>query len=433
MDVALVLTVVAIFGAIIFLLSMGIWVGLAIGAVGISLVIGVVKMPEIIGPIIYNSLSSYVLSAIPMFVFMGEIIQQTGFSGRLYEGVSKWTRVLPGGLVHTNIFSCAFFAAINGSSVATAAAIGTVAYPEQEKRGYNKRLVLGSLAAGGTLGPMIPPSMAMILYGAFVNEPVGKLFIGTAIPGVLMAIMFMIYIYIRFRLDPSLGPKSERITLSYFGNAVRAWVDVWPIALLALIIFVSIYGGFMTPTEAAAISAFVALCIALAFRRLTFNALKGAALKAIDITALCFLIIISAKILATALAMLMIPKQLAAMAGVSGLHPMLIWTLIIVMYLILGCFMDGLSMLFLTLAVVYPLMMSLGFDGIWLGVTVMKVIECGQLTPPVGMNLYVIQGISKQPFEEVVKGSFPFFLLLLGLIVLCTAFPQLALWLPGTM
>lgn len=433
MDLSLTWVIVIVFSLIIVVMATGAWVGLAIGAVGIFAMTFLLKSPGLMSDIIYNSLSSYILAAIPMFIFMGEVVLLGGLSKRLYSGVSEWTAIIPGGLVHSNIVSCAFFAAISGSSVATAATVSTVAYPEEEKRGYEKKLVTGSLAAGGTLGPMIPPSTSLIIYGAFVGESVGKLFIATIIPGVMMAVMFMIYIYIRFMLDPSLGPKRQPITRSYFLNAIHAWKDIWPVALIALVIMVGIYGGFMTPTEAAAVSSFIAICLCFVFRHMSFKLLRSAALKALGIASMAFLIIVSAKILSSALSMLMIPRQLCMMVEASGLHPLVVWGLVSLVYLFLGCFIDGLSIMLLTLPVTYPLMMNLGFDGIWFGIVMHLTLEWGMITPPMGVNLFVLQGMTGVSFGDVLKGATPFCLIMIGLLWVLTFFPQLSLWLPSTM
>jgi len=433
MDISIAWIVIILFGGVIILIGLRMWVGLALGAVGVAGLIYLVGAPQLIGDILWHGISSYTLAAVPLFIFMGEIVLGGGFSKRLYTGVSRWTGTIPGGLTHSNILSSALFAAISGSSVATVATIGTIAYPEQKKRGYNTRIVTGSLTAGGVLGPMIPPSIGMILYGATCNVSVGKLFAGTAIPGIIMALMFMTYIYIRFRLDPSLGPKAEPISWSYFGKAIGAFKDVWPVLLLIGLIFGGIYGGFMTPTEAAAVSGFVAMCLAAAFGSLTFNIVKEASIKALRTSAMIFLIMASAKVLGFTMSMLMIPKQLCAMVEASGLPPLAIWGFLILVYLFLGCFMDGISMFFLTIPVVFPMMMNLGYDPIWFGVILWKVLEVGLLTPPMGLNLYVCQGVTKAPFADIVRGSVAFFILIIVLVGLVTAFPQLATWLPSTM
>lgn len=433
MDISIAWVVIILFGGVIILLGCRMWVGLAIGAVGAAGLMYLVGTPLLIGNILWHGISSYTLAAVPLFIFMGEIILGGGFAKSMYTGISKLTGVIPGGLTHSNILSCALFAAISGSSVATVATIGTIAYPEQKRRGYNTQIVVGSFTGGGVLGPMIPPSIGMILYGATCNVSVGKLFAGTAIPGFIMALTFMVYIYIRFLLNPSLGPKTERMSWGYFGRGIGALKDIWPIVLLIGLIFGGIYGGFMTPTEAAAVSGFVAMCLAAGFRRLNFDVVKEASIKALRTSAMIFLIMASAKILAYTMSMLMIPKQLCEVVQASGLSPLAIWGLLILVYLFLGCFMDGISMFFLTIPVVFPMMMNLGYDPIWFGVILFKVLEVGLLTPPMGLNLYVCQGVTKEPFANIVRGSVPFFILIIGLVGLLTAFPQLATWLPSTM
>ncbi|MBA7690622.1 C4-dicarboxylate TRAP transporter large permease protein DctM [subsurface metagenome] len=280
---------------------------------------------------------------------------------------------------------------------------------------------------------MIPPSLHLILYGSFCSISIGKLFIATAIPGIIMALIYMSYIGVRFLLHPSLGPKRKAMTLRIFRELISSLRDIWPVLLIMGTIFGGIYGGFMTATESAAVSGVEAILLAAIFGRLNFTVLKEAAFKALEITAMCFLIVVSANMLGTSLALLRIPAQLCAIIAASGLDPLVIWGLVIVMYLILGCLMCVISMMFVTLPIVFPLMMGLGFDPIWLGVVLGITLETGLLTPPAGMNLFVIQGVSKVPFMEVVKGSFPFFLLMLCNIALVTFVPQLATWLPSTM
>ena len=432
MDISLGPLVVILLVGVIILLGSGLWVGLALGAAGLVMFVFLAGGTGI-GSLIAQTLNSYTMSAIPLFVFMASLLLMSGISDRLYTGLSRITVTLPGGLVLTNIAACAMFAAVAGTSTATAAAITTVAYPEQNARGYNERLVVGSLAGGGTLGPMIPPSITMILFGYFCGVSVGKLFIATAIPGIIMASLFAIFVSVRFLLNPSLGPKREAISPRIFKEAILMLRDIWPVLLIIVIIFGGIYGGIMTATESAAISAVVAIFLAAIFRLLSFSKLKEAAFSALQVTAMAFLIVVSANCLGTTLALLRAPAKVVELIATLDLNPLIIWGFIVVMYLILGCFMCVISMMFVTLPVVFPVMMGLGFDPIWLGVALGITLECGLITPPVGMNLFVIQGISKVPFMEVVKGSAPFFLLMLGNIALLTFVPQLATWLPSTM
>jgi len=420
-------------GGVILMVGTGMWIGLALGVAGLVGIIFLAGAQPTVSAVIVKTLNSYTMAAVPLFVFMAELVLMAGLSQRLYRGLSRLTTFLPGGLTQTNIVASGMFAAVCGTSTATAATITTVAYPEQKAHGYNQRLIVGSLAAGGTLGPMIPPSITMILYGYFTSTSVGKLFIATAIPGIIMALIYMVYIGVRFLLTPYLGPRREAMSLRIFREAVSSLRDIWPVLLIICTIFGGIYGGFMTATESAAVSSVEAILLGAIFRRLNFTVLKEAAFRALEITAMCFLIVVSANMLGTSLALLRIPAQLCTAIAASGLDPLVIWGLVIVMYLILGCLMCVISMMFVTLPIVFPLMMGLGFDPIWLGVVLGITLETGLLTPPVGMNLFVIQGVSKVSFMEVVKGSFPFFLLMLCNIALITFVPQLATWLPSTM
>jgi len=420
-------------GGVIIMVGTGMWIGFALGTVGLIGLIFLAGAGVSISAVVADTLNSYTMAAVPLFVFMGELIFISGLSKRLYGGISRVTAMLPGGLIQTNIASCALFAAVCGTGMATAATITTVAYPEERARGYNERIIVGSLAAGGTLGPMIPPSIIMILYGFYCSVSVGKLFIGTAIPGIIMALIYMIYVGVRFLFNPSLGEKRESISPRIFKELALCVFDIWPFLIVILVIFGGIYGGIFTATEAAAVSSVVVIIIAAAYRKLSFAVLKGAALRSLEVTAMAFLILVSANILASSLALLRIPSQLCAMIAATGLDPLIIWGFLIIMYLILGCLMCVLSMMFLTLGIVFPLMMSLGFDPIWFGVVLGITLETGLVTPPVGINLYVIQSVSKVPFMEIVKGTFPFFLLMLVNIALVTFFPALATWLPSTM
>jgi len=421
-----------VFIAVTVLLVTGMWVGLSIGILGLVMLLWLANANAgAVGEIMWVTLNSYILAAVPMFVFMGGIVLKSGMGDRLYTGATKLTRFIPGGLIQANIVSCAVFAAICGSGVATTATIGTVAIPEQKKRGYARRIVLGSITAGGTLGPMIPPSIGMILYGAYINYSVAALFIGTTIPGIIQALLFMIYIYIVFKIRPSTGPPQERFSKSYFLQAISAFKDMWPVGVIMFIIFGGIYGGVMTPTEAAAVSGFVAVCLAAIFKKLNIQMLKEASLSALTVTAMILLIIVSAKVLGNALSLLMIPRQLIKLVEASGLSPLQVWGVLVLVFLVLGCFMETLSIFFLTIGVVYPLMMSLGFHPIWFGVVFHITLEAGLLTPPFGVHLFVCQNISKEPFMEVVRGSFPFFLIMVVNIILLSFFPILTTWLPS--
>lgn len=424
--------VVAVVLTLVLLLS-GLYVAFALGGAGIFGLEIFADKADLIGAIVYNT-STYALSAVPLFIFLGQIFLHAGLGSRLYRGVSQWTRIIPGGLTQSNIASCSIFAAISGSSVATAATIGTVAFPEQQRRGYSPSLVTASLAAGGTLGQLIPPSMVMIVYGSFVSVSVGHLFAGGVIPGLILSLMFMIYIFFITIINPSLGPPREKFRPRYFLEALVALKDIWPMLLVIILIMGSIYSGIMTPTEAAAASAFVALILAAAFGNLNFSILKKSALGAVQTTAYLHIILIGGKILSYSLALIKVPALLSEMVVQAGLSPLEVWLVLIVLYIILGCFMDGLTMMILTLPVTYPLMIDLlHFDPIWFGVMLVMLGECALITPPVGVNLYVIQGVSKVDLMTIVKGVIPFVLIILAGVALFTFVPELVLYLPRQM
>ena len=388
-------------------------------------------LPRTIGITSFNLTYNFVLTAIPLFIFMGEIILRTGFSGRLYRGLSRWFQLLPGGLLHSNIAACGLFSAVSGSSVATAAAIGTVALPELEKRKYDGKLATGSLAAGGTLGPLIPPSIAFIIYGVITETSIVRLFMAGVFPGLLLAGLFMAYIGMRVVINPSLVPKDEPVSWS---QRLRGTIEVVPIVCLMLIVLGGIYAGVMTPTEAAAVGAFGALLMAAAFRTLSWSVLRDALIETARSTAFIMFIIVGAMLLGVVLANLRIPGALADMVLAAPLTPLMVMLLIYAIYFVMGIFFDGISMMIITLPVIFPVVVALGYDPVWFGVAFVIIMEVGLLTPPVGLNLYVIHGIAKhRPFSEVAIGSAPFFVAMLVSLAIVHAIPALSLWLPSVL
>ena len=425
-----------IIALLFILLGSGLYIGLGLAAVGIFGFELLSNLGQTTGAVLFNSLYSFPLSAIPMFLFMGQIVLRSGLSGRLYRGVAQWTRIIPGGLLHSNIASCSIFAAVSGSSPATAATIGTVAIPEQEKRGYDITMMTGSLAAGGTLGILIPPSINMIVYGAFVGASVGRLFAGGVIPGIILAIMFMFWIAFAALRNKTLAPPPERIKAPrYFLDAIIAFKDVWPMITIIVLIMGSIYGGIMTPTEAAAASAFLALILAAGFRKLNYTVVKDSALNTLKVSAMVFLLFIGANLLGNGLSMLRIPTRIFEMISHLGLSNMQVWLGVVILYIIMGCLMDTLAMMLITLPVTYPLMVSLcGFDPIWFGVQLVILCEIGMVTPPVGINLFVIHGIAPQAkMRQIIVGILPFFVCMVLGLVLYTLVPDLILFLPNSM
>jgi tripartite ATP-independent transporter DctM subunit len=401
-----------------------------VGFVGLFFLLGG-RAPISSGLIMWHTAADFVLVAVPMFIFMGEILMNVGLAKRLYAALGPLLGRLPGGLLMSNIGSCALFAAISGSSLATAATIGTVAIPTMEERGYDRGMIVGSLAGGGTLGILIPPSIVMIIYGALASESVGRLFMGGVIPGLISAGFFMLYIMIRVRLKPRLAPREE--TAITIVGLRRLLTDVLPLLGLMFLVLGSIYLGVATPTEAAAWGAAGAICLGLGYRKLTWRMVKEGALSAVQTTSMILLIMIGASLVSYVLANLAVPRQLAAAVLSLGIGKLWVLTLLCLLYLVLGCFLDGSSIMILTLPVIMPLMRSLGFDGVWFGVVLTILLEIALLTPPVGMNLYVLQKISKADFPQLVRATIPYWIIDLGVIALLTACPALVLWLPGKM
>lgn len=417
------------------LLIGGVWIAFAVG-VGATItlwpVLGV-KTLSLIGIQAWDTTTSFVLVAVPLFVFMGEVISGARLVDRLYAGVSRLISGLPGGLVQTNLFACSIFAACSGSSLASAATMGRMAYGEQVgRRGYEPRLVLGSVAAGGTLGILIPPSIFFIVFAAIADESVGRLFLGGVFPGLVAVSLFMTYVAIRALLDPKLVPRGaveidQRFTL---GQRLRGALEIWPFLLLIFAVLGSLYGGVATPTEAAGVGATAALLIALGYRTLTWQGLTTACLGTVRTSAMLFSIIISAKLMAIALAYYGVPVMMQKFAVSLG-SPYLLLLIISAIYLFLGTVFEDFSLMIILLPFMLPMIRAAGFDTVWFGVFMTVLLQAGLLSPPVGLNLFVIQGVTGAQLSEVVWGSVPFLVLLLAVGVFLVVFPPLALWLPS--
>jgi tripartite ATP-independent transporter DctM subunit len=383
-----------------------------------------------LGEIVWQNGIEYVLVAIPLFIMLGEILLRAGIAERMYNAMVQWLSWLPGGTMHSNIGSCAVFAASSGSSVATAATVGTVAYPEVARRGYNEPLFLGTLAAGGTLGILIPPSISLIIYGLLTDTSVPQLYLAGFIPGVLLASMFMMTVIVAVLYRPSWGGSSVE----------TSWPARWrslPSLLPPLFIFVvvvgSIYAGFATPTEAAGVGVVAALILAAAFRSLNLAMLREVFEGTLKTTAMIMLIILAALFLNFVLGMIGMTAQLVSFIQDLGMTPMQTLWVFIVFYLILGCFMETLSMLITTTPLIAPILIAMGFDSVWLGIIVTLLLETALITPPVGVNLYVVHGIRKGgSMNDVIIGSLPFVATMFLMIVILIYFPQLALYLPTT-
>lgn len=406
----------------------GLWIAIGMGLVALIALYFFGTSPFLITYQPYIVSESFVMTAIPLFIFMGAILQYCGAADLIYRGASRWLAWAPGGLFHSNIGACSLFAAISGSSVATLATIGTMALPALRKRGYDEKLALGSLAAGGTLGILIPPSITMIVYGYIGEVSVGRLFAGGIIPGVILSGLFMTYIAMRALRNPQLAPREERFSLK---NLMLGFFDLWPVFVLMFIILGGIFTGFASPTEAAALGASGALLIALGFRRLTWQNLLDSVKGAVRVTCMLMFIIIGASMLGSALARLGTARAMATL--LTGLDVPLIGVIlaVVVFYLVMTCFVEGLALIVITTPVFLPALTAIGVDPIWYGVLLVVLVEMGLLTPPVGLNLFVIQGMARAKFTTVVRGTMPFFFVQMAGLTLIIAFPKLVLWLPS--
>jgi tripartite ATP-independent transporter DctM subunit len=420
-----------IVGILVALLLGGMWVPFAIGVSGlisIYLVDGWIGM-NALGLVSWGSVNSFTLTAIPLFILMAEILLHGGVSQRFYQGLTVLVRGLPGGLMQTNIAGCAVFAAISGSSVATAAAIGTVALPQLEKRGYDRRMAAGSLAAGGTLGILIPPSIAMIIYGTFTEVSISKLFAAGFIPGIVLALLFMLFIGVRAWLRPEVAPRDEdKPTLRM---KLSALIELIPFIVLILSVLGSIYAGIATPTEAAAVGCSVAVVIATIWGRFRLAELNAALTSTIRVSCTLIFIVFNAMIFAYAVENAGIGTNITNWFISLELNRYTFFFFLIVMYAILGCLIDSIGMIVLTVPLLFGSIVGYGFDPVWFGVVLVLVLELGMITPPFGINLFVIQSISKWPLGEVVRGSVPYWGIILAYVAFLTVFPEFVTWLPA--
>ena len=429
MEDPIVIALVTFMLALVFV-GLGAWVSLSLALAGLTGFAVFRGNVDIASNVFFDSTNSFTLTAVPLFIFLGEILLRCGASETIYRGTSRLFSWAPGGLLHANTASCALFAAVSGSSPATAATIGTVAIPALEKRGYDTSLTLGSLAAGGTLGILIPPSINMIVYGMLADASVGQLFMGGVVPGILLMLLFMAYIGVRSASNKALAPTEEAFSLK---GVLVGLLDLWPAVFLGVIVLGGIFVGLVTPTEAAGLGAFGALVIALGMRQLTWENLKSALANTLTLSCMVMFVYVGAMVLTSFFGVMGVSKAIAEIVMTSQLGTFYILMAVYVLYLVLGCFLDGISMMVLTVPTVVPILETLGFDRIWFGVILVVLCEIGMITPPTGLNLYVIQGISGRSLGEVVRGVVPFFVLMLVGLGLFTAFPALIMWLPTMM
>lgn len=415
------------------LLSMGVWVGVALTGVGILTLELFRHMPveKLLAQTVSNVSMSPELVALPLFILMGEILFRTKLSKLLFDGLSPWTRHIPGRLLHTNVLGCTLFAAISGSSAATTATVGRITFKELTSRGYDPRIAAGSLAGAGTLGFLIPPSTLMIVYGVLAQVSVLKMFMAGIIPGLLLALAFMVYVAVYALLNPAQLPKDN--TRTTLRELVVGLLQLGPVVLLIGFVVGSMMFGVATPTEAAAMGVLGALLICVLQRCFTWRGLWEALMGAMQTSSMIGLIIIGAVFLSVAMGYLKVPATIAAAIGGLGLSPFALIMLLIAFYVILGAVLEGMSIIVMSLPITLPLITAAGYDPIWFGVFLILVVEMAQVTPPVGFNLFVLNGLSGMSLSTLARAALPFFLILVGFTVLITVFPDIVLYLPRTL
>lgn len=412
----------------ILALSVSVTAGLALLAAVLTTFFTPIPLERMIGEVAWQSMASEKLVAIPFFILLGELMLRSGIAERMYAALVEWLSWLPGGTMHANIGACSLFAASSGSSVATAATIGTVSLPEIEKRGYNERLFLGTLAAGGTLGILIPPSVALILYGVLTETSIPRLYLAGMMPGIVLALLFMTFIAACVIFKPSNG--GEKVQTSW-SRRIQALPDLAPPLMIFAVVVLTIYAGIATPTEAAAFGVVAALVLAASRRRLSIPMLKEAIEGTMRTTAMVVAIILTALLLNFVLTFLGISKAITDSVIDLNLSPVTFMLVLVLFYLVLGCFMEGFSIVLITVPIIVPLVVAMGYDPIWFGIILTLLLEAALITPPIGVNLYVVQGVRKGgSIMDVIVGAAPFVGIIFLMILLLMAFPQVALWLP---
>jgi C4-dicarboxylate transporter DctM subunit len=423
---------ILVFILLIGLILCGMWVQFAVASAGLAYIVFIKGFSGLkaLGIVSWGAANSFTLAAIPLFILMAEVLLAAGLSGRLYSGVAPFVRRLPGGLLHTNIVGSGIFAAISGGSSPTAAAMSTVAIPELSSRGYDKRLVCGSLAAGGTLGILIPPSITMIIYSTFTETSVAQLFSAGVIPGILLAGLYILFIAARVKLNPTLVPSDPKNCVDE--DLWRATLDVFPFGLLIVVVLGSIYGGLATPTEAGAVGVLGSIMIAAGYGRLSVALFDQALSKTLVMTGNILFVVFASMIFAYGTALSGAGEELVNYLQEINISRWLFLVVVMVLFGVLGCFMEGLGMIAIIIPVLFPALLALGIDPIWFGIFVVILIELGQLTPPLGVILFVVAGSSSDvTVEDVIAGTVPFFSMILLFLILMIVFPEIALFLPS--
>ncbi len=420
-------------GILLLLLGTGIWVGISL--IGVSIIGMLMYTTRPVGDAmaltIWSASSSWTLTALPLFIWMGEILFRTRLSENLFRGLAPWMQHLPGGLLHVNIAGCAIFAAISGSSAATVATVGKMSIPELRKRRYPERMIIGTLAGAGTLGLLIPPSIILIIYGVTINESIAKLFIAGVLPGIMLALLFMSYVGVWGLIKGR--QLDEGAEVPTWSARLRALVELLPVVLLITGVIGSIYLGLATATEAAVLGVIGALILSYLQGSLTRASFTESLLGATRTSCMIALILAGSSFLSLAMGFTGIPRGLANWIASLDLLPLTLIAALTVFYIILGCFLDGISAVVLTMAVIEPLVRQAGFDMIWFGIYLVVVVEMAQITPPIGFNLFVLQGMTGRDMDFIARAAVPMFLIMIVAVTLLVAVPGIATFLPDLM
>ena len=433
MESELLLMSLVVFGSLFFLLAAGVWVGFSLFIVGFIGMTFFSSLPagNNMASSVWATIEKWEYVALPLFILMGEILYRSGISEKLFKALVPWLYRLPGGLLLMNIVSCTLFAAVSGSSAATTATVGRITLAEFDKLGYDRSLSMGSLAGAGTLGFLIPPSLIMIVYAILAEVSIGKMFMAGVLPGLLLSGVYSAYIIYRGIKNPEIAPRGQ--DAYSWSDRIVGLKDLAPTLILILMVLGSIYGGYATPTEAAALGVFGALIFAILNRQMTgtifFECLKGA----VKTNAMIMLIVVGAGFLSRAMGFLGIPAAITQTITQMNLSPYMLMLLLGLVYIVLGCLLDGFSIVVMTLPIALPMVIQAGFDPIWFGIYLILMVEVSQITPPVGFNLFVIQGLTGDPIMTIARYALPFFFLMLLTTAILTVFPEIALYLPTLM
>jgi tripartite ATP-independent transporter DctM subunit len=427
-------SIIALFLFVLFLLlGTGVWIGLAL--LGVAFVGMELFTSRPVGDVMITTVwthsSSWTLAALPMFIWMGEVLYRTRLSEDMFRGLAPWLAKLPGGLIHTNIVGCTVFAAVSGSSAATLTTVGKMSIPELRKRKYPEKVVIGTLAGAATLGLMIPPSLTLIVYGVTINESITKLFIAGIVPGIVLAAMFMAYVAIYSKVSKNYHPDKEpRMS---FADKVKNSRFLIPVLCLIAVVIGSMYLGFATATEAAAFGVIGSLALAASQGSLNWQTFRESLMGATRTSAMIALILAGASFLSLAMGFTGLPRGLANLIAEMNLSRFELLMALLVFYIILGCFLDGISSVVLTMAVVEPMIRQAGIDLLWFGIFIVVVVEMAQITPPIGFNLFVLQGMTRHEMGFIARCAIPMFLIMVLMVFVLIGFPEIATWLPDNM